>query len=398
MEISKDDPEYNNNLGLAYASTGKKDQAEHYYRLATDLKPDYAEAYRNLIAMKKISSLDDGDYRQIKKLWDDGGLNDANTAKLAFALGKIYDDCAMFAEAFDHYHLGNQLKMKETEIDFDAYFSHIDRVVDVFRNRPHCAIENEHASQPIFILGMPRSGTTLVEQILSRHPEVESCGELPCIERAITRLEQSFEQPRIYPDEFLSIDCAQFAAEVGEYFNWVDQIHDIGTGFFTDKMPFNFVHVWLVKTLFPNSAIVHCHRHPLDVITSNYFQLYGSEVNFVYDLNVLARYYVRYYRLMQYWHNLFPGEIYKIQYEALVSDHEAETRKLIENVGLPWNENCLDHKIAKSTVRTASIWQVRQGIYTSSKERWRHYRDGLQPAIDVLLEEKILDEEMRYIE
>ena len=398
VELDSAHPEYQNNIGLTYASMGDKEKAEQRYRQSLSLSPTYAEAYRNLVAMKKFQSVEDEDARMVEKLWQNPDLDDFNRCKLAFALGKIYDDCGLYDKAFETYDIGNQLKSKEITMDFDQYFSHIDRIAEVFNEAPSNAVlTNDGRAQPIFILGMPRSGTTLVEQIISRHPLVTGCGELPCIERAIGRLEKRYGESRVYPDDFARMNLAFLKQETAEYFAWVERLHDIEAGYFTDKMPFNFVHVGLIKVMFPHAAIAHCHRHPLDVMTSNYFQLYGSDINFVYDLQIMAKYYVRYHRLMRHWHNVFEGGLYKVQYEALVSDSEVETRSLIDNMGLEWNDACLDQKRSNTAVRTASIWQVRQGIYTSSKERWRRYERQLQPAIDILVQEKVLDENLQYI-
>ena len=399
VELEADHPEYQNNLGLTYASLGDKDSAEKYYRQSLSLNPNYAEAYRNLVAMRKFKSVDDDDVRKVEELWSNQSLDDFNRCKLAFTLGKIYDDCGLYERAFEIYDIGNKLKSKEITMDFDQYFGHIDRIVEVFNELPkQSVIHNDSNTQPIFVLGMSRSGTTLVEQILSRHPQVSGCGELPCIERAIGRLEKKYGEPRLYPDDFASLDSTMLSKETEGYFGWVRRLHDIQTGYFTDKMPFNFVHVWLIKALFPHAAIAHCHRHPLDVITSNYFQLYGSDINFVYNLEVLANYYVRYHRLMRHWHKLFGDGLYRVQYEALVSDNEAQTRLLIERMGLEWDDACLDPKRSGTAVRTASIWQVREGVYTSSKERWRQYEKGLQPAIDILIEAQVLDSDYQYID
>ncbi|MGI9316238.1 MAG: sulfotransferase [bacterium] len=399
IDLDQKHAEYRNNIGLTYASLGDKKSAEEYYRKAIALNSEYAEAYRNLVAMNKFTSLENEDAQMVIELWEKQDLSDFSRCKIAFALGKILDDCGLSDRAFETYDVGNQLKSKEISMDFDQYLTHIDRIVEVLDEKPeNTVLFNDNESQPIFILGMPRSGTTLVEQILSRHPEVTGCGELPCIERTIGRLEKKYDGPRVYPDDFKSIELTLYKQETQEYFNWVNRLHDISTGFFTDKMPFNFLHIWLIKAMFPHAAIAHCHRHPLDVLTSNYFQLYGSDINFVYDLEIMARYYVRYHRLMRHWHSLFEGEVYKVQYEALVMDSDAETRALIEHMGLEWDDACLDQKRSDTAVRTASIWQVRQGIYTSSKERWRRYEKHLEPVINILMEEGVLDSEHRYID
>ncbi|MDA7962470.1 MAG: sulfotransferase [Gammaproteobacteria bacterium] len=396
IQLAPDVAEYRNNRGLAHASKGEKAEAEAHYRRALELAPDYAETYRNLVAMKKYKDAGDEDVRAMERMWSGEARaeDDFTRTKLAFALGKVYDDLGEYARAFDCYAEGNRMKFAESGLDFDKYFAHIDGVPEVFTEPPREQSGVSASPAPIFIVGMPRSGTTLVEQILSRHPNVTGCGELPCIEKAIARMEKRAEPMRVYPRDFPGIGAGTLAEETRHYLSWVARLHDMRTGFFTDKMPFNFVHVWLIKALFPAAAIVHCHRHPLDVILSNYFQLYASDISFVYDLQVLARYYVRYYRLMRHWRKVFGGEIHKVQYETLVGDKEEETRRLIAAAKLPWDDACLDMKKSDAAVRTASIWQVRRGIYTTSRERWRNYEAQLAPAIAVLREEGVLDENL----
>lgn len=398
IHFDPDHPEYRNNAGLAHASMGEKQAAEDNYRAAISLNKDYIEAYRNLVAMRRFESPDDPDVKPLEAMWARDDNSDQARCKLAFALGKVYDDCGLYDRAFETYDIGNALKSREIDMDFNQYFGHIDRIIDVMDRPPELTSDVVPGSpRPIFVLGMSRSGTTLVEQIISRHPQVTGCGELPCIERAIGRLEKNYGEMRVYPDDFTSLPLDDFNSETREYLDWIGRLYDMSTTCFTDKMPFNFLHIWLIKVLFPRSSIIHCHRHPLDVILSNYFQLFGSEINYVYDLDVLSNYYVRHYRLMQHWHRVFPGGIYKVQYEALVADSEHQTRLLIEGAGLDWDDACLDARRSGAAVRTASIWQVRQGIYTSSRERWRNYEKYLTPAIDILQREGVLDDDLNYV-
>jgi tetratricopeptide (TPR) repeat protein len=397
LKLNPDHPEYQNNMGLAYSTLGDKENAGRHFRRSIELNPDHAEAYRNIATMKRFKSMDDPDAVRVKHLWEQENQDDFQAIRASFALGKIYDDCGLYDQAFPVYKKGNDLKFKETRIDLQGYFGHLDRIQEVFTQPPANVSALDISPQPIFILGMPRSGTTLVEQILTRHTEVHGCGELPCIERAITRLEKKSQPMIVYPEDFVDLGSSSYEQEVEEYHAWVKRLHDIKTPYFTDKMPFNFAHVWLVKAMFPGSAIVHCQRHPLDVITSNYFQLYGSEIGFVYDLETLTNYYILYHRLMSHWQSMFGDGIYNIKYEDLVSNTETETRRLVDAVNLDWQDNCLDHAQSDTAVRTASIWQVRQGIYTRSRERWRNYEKFLGEVIDMLAEEKILDQEGNWI-
>ena len=388
---------YLNNLGMVFSSLGDKVNAEKHYRDSLAINPKHAETHKNLVSMKRYESIDDSDVKAIEDIWNRGGLDEPSTINLSFALGKVYDDCALYDKAFDTYKIGNDLKFKDSSIDLEKYFAHIDRMSTIFTSPPDKVVTESTEIQPIFVLGMPRSGTTLVEQIISRHSSVTGCGELPGIERAIGHLENAASAVRIYPDDFFDISAEQFALQSREYMSSVREIHNLNTPYFTDKMPFNFVHIWLLKAMFPDSPIVNCQRHPLDVILSNYFQTYGSDVSFVYNLEALSHYYVRYHKLMIHWENLFGRQVTNIRYEELVTDNENQVRTLIEAIGLPWEESCLNRQESMKAVRTASIWQVRQGIYTSSKERWRHYQQKLQPVISILCEHGILDSDHNHI-
>ena len=402
IDNDPENPEYRNHIGLTHAALGDRRQAEENYRIAISLNNGDIEAYRNLILMRKFTSLDDPDVVALEAMWKREDQRDDTRCKLAFALGKVYDDCGLYDRAFEIYEVGNRIKsieIAQNGFDFDRFFNHIHHISSIF-NKPPLVTSDVYrmgVTQPIFIVGMTRSGTTLVEQIISRHPEVTGCGELPCIERAITRLEKDHGPAIVYPDDFPLLDVEVLNCESREYLDWVARLHDLTTTHFTDKLPFNFAHIWLIKALFPEAAIVHCHRHPLDVIISNYFQLFSSEINYVYDLQILAKFYICYHRLMKHWQAIFPGAVYKVQYEALVADKENQIRQLITGVGLGWDDACFDQGRADMAVRTASIWQIRQGIYASSKGRWRHYEAKLSPAIRLLQTEGILDTEMNLI-
>ncbi|MXY65549.1 MAG: tetratricopeptide repeat protein [Gammaproteobacteria bacterium] len=400
IDLDPENPEYRNHIGLTYAALGEKKQAEENYRVAISLNATDVEAYRNLTSMRKFTSLDDPDVQSLQALWERDELSDDARCRLAFALGKIYDDCGLYDRAFEIYEIGNRFKSEEiarSGFDFDQYFGHIERIAETFNKPPSVTADVISGSaRPIFVLGVSRSGTTLVEQIISRHPDVTGRGELPCIERAISRLEKEYGEMRVYPDDFLRLDKADFDNETREYLDWVTRLHNLNTAHFTDKMPFNFVHIWLIRALFPNASIIHCHRHPLDIILSNYFQWFGSDINYVYDLQILARFYVCFHRLMQHWHRVFPEVIHRVQYEALIADKENQIRELIRGAGLDWDQACLDSGRSDTAVRTASVWQVRQGIYTSSRERWRNYARYLSPAIGILRTEGILDSDFQY--
>ncbi len=388
IDLDPENSVYHHHLGSVHAALGDRERAEENFRTAIGLDGKDIEAYRNLTTMRTFSSLEDPDVQSLQALWEREDYNEEARGRLAFALGKVYDDCGLYDRAFEFYEVGNRIKSAEiarSGFDFDQYFGHIRRIAEVFDRPPTVTSDVIPGSpRPIFVLGMSRSGTTLVEQILSRHPDVTGRGELPCIERVISRLEKGNGAIQIYPDDFPRLDQADFDRETREYLHWVTRLRELETGHFTDKMPFNFVHIWLIKALFPTAAIILCNRHPLDVILSNYFQWFGSDINYVYDLKILARFYLCFHHMMQHWQRIFPGEIHIVQYENLIADKDNQVRELIKRAGLDWSQDCLDFSRSDTAVRTASVWQVRQGIYTSSKARWRNYERCLAPAIEVL--------------
>ena len=398
VALDPQNPEFATNLGLIHSSLGDRENAGIFYRKALRLAPLHAETLLNIVTMKRFASVDDSDAQQIISMWEQTGMDDSTRIHVAFALGKIYDDCGRYDDAFKVYRVGNDLKFKESRGDPVAWFDRIDRIPKALNHPPLVTSQCNYSSQPIFILGMPRSGTTLVEQIISRHSRVHGCGELHGMEQAIRNLENKPEVVRVYPDDLQHVSRSEFEIEAREYLAGVKRLHDVQADYLTDKMPYNFHHVWLIQAMFPDSAIVHCQRHPLDVILSNYFQLFGSDVGFAYNLESLTQYYIRYHRLMTQWKAMFGDEIYNVVYEDLVSDVENQTRRLIDAINLPWEDNCLDQNRSGTVVRTASIWQVRQGIYTRSKERWRNYHTHLRSCIAILSKAGVLDDAGNWLE
>ncbi len=398
VALDPKNPEFANNLGLIHSSLGDREKAEIFYRKVLQLDPSHGETYRHLAAKRRFQSIDDPDAQQVISMWERPALDDSARISVAFALGKIYDDCGQYDDAFKVYRVGNDLKFRESGRSLDTWLERMDRILKALNSPPLITSQRNDSPQPIFILGMPRSGTTLVEQIISRHSRVQGCGELHGMEQAIRRLENPPNAMRMYPDDFQHVSQGELEIEAEEYLAWVKRLHDVKSEYLTDKMPYNFSHIWLIKAMFPDSAIVHCQRHPLDVILSNYFQLYGSDVGFAYNLESLTQYYLRYHRLMIQWRAMFGMQIYNVAYENLVSDVENQTRQLIDAVNLPWEDRCLDQGGSDTVVRTASIWQVRQGIYTRSKERWKNYQAHLQPCIAILARAGILDDAGKWLE
>lgn len=399
IEIAPDVAKYHNSLGLAHASRGDKIAAETCYRDAILLEPRFGEAYRSLAALKTFESDKDPDLALLQSAWDDPGISEPARCKVAFALGKAHDDYGNYDKAFAAYRAGNDIMADgHTGGTTDAHIARFSRTIEVLSSPPESTAEKPLPSaRPLFIVGMPRSGTTLVEQILSGSNEVTACGELPGLEQCVVALRESGIAGQ-FPDGFTQITTAQLSLQASAYLASASRHKTLSTRLFTDKMPINFRYVWLIRAMFPDSDIIYCKRHPLDIVLSNYFQLYGAAtMDFTYRLNDLARYYVAYHRLMIHWQKLFQNTLHTVQYETLVTDNRETVEKLIAYVGLPWNDCFLQHQHSAATVRTASIWQVRQGIYTRSVARWQHYRQQLAPAIDVLKRANVLDNDLREI-
>lgn len=391
IALMPDNAEYWSNVGLVHAALGDKAQAEKCYRHSLDLRPRHPEPYRSLVAMKRYSDVQDEDIQVMQSMWQDTQLEQGYRMKLAFALGKAYDDCGLYDEAFAVYDEGNRLKFAEINTDFEQFFTHIDTIAQVYDKAPTQVSDATYDIAPIFIVGMPRSGTTLSEQIIARHPDVTGCGELPCIEFSIGAIEQDQGAVFSYPKDFVTLGVDKLNEKSAAMIDYVTRHYSVNTPYFIDKMPTNFMHVGFIKSLFPKAKIVNCRRHPLDVILSNYFQIFGSDLNFVYNLETLAKYYICYHALSRHWQGLFADDFYQNDYEALVTNHEAEAKKLITALDLPWDAACIDSDKALKQVRTASIWQVREGIYTRSKQRWKNYESQLAPAIAILQASGILD-------
>jgi hypothetical protein len=232
---------------------------------------------------------------------------------------------------------------------------------------------------------MPRSGTTLVEQIIASHPQVFGAGELCHIGAMVAGLPARLQTDTTYPECVTMLD-ERLARSLAE--DYLEKLRALGDDAkrVSDKMPANFFNLGLIALMFPNARVIHCRRDPLDVCLSIYFQQFAYGHNYAYDLSDIAVYYRQYKRLMHHWHAVLPLEIHEVQYEKLIADQEAVSRRLIDYCGLPWDESCLEYYKNKRAVQTMSNWQVRQPIYTHSMQRWKHYEKHLDELKEVLAE------------
>lgn len=307
-------------------------------------------------------------------------------ATLHFALGNLYDAIGSFDDAFNHYHQANELKSRG--YDPLKHVRFVDSLITIYNkdflnNAPHGKNESQ---RPVFIIGMPRSGTSLVEQILASHPRIHGAGELEVIGRMTDALPAELGVNTPYPqclssltqekcDELAQRYLEQLASQAGDALR------------VTDKMPRNFLHLGFITLLFPHARIIHCIRNPLDTCLSCYFQRFVGGNEFADNLADLGAYYNQYLRLMRHWKTTLDISMLEIRYEELVADQETMSRTLIEYCGLEWDDHCLRFFENKRTVATASYDQVSQPMYTKSVERWRNYEKYLGPLKKALAEE-----------
>jgi len=379
-----------NNLGVALQMQGRFDEAGRSYRAALDLLPGYAEAHRHLTTLRRAHPA--GHAREIEALLASREPSDTQRAHLYFALAKIDEDEGRHREAFEHWRQGNELKRARVHFDPFVHDRLIERIVETFSAELIAKRDSlgDDSRLPVFVVGMPRSGTTLVEQIVSSHPAVHGGGELGFLLNLERRLAASIPEPRGWPECARGIDAGVARRFQGVY---LEHLRGLAASAWriTDKLPENFLRVGLATLLFPRAAVIHCRRNPLDTCLSNYFQLFVSGNEYSYDLRWLARYYRAYERLMAHWHAVVPDNVLDVDYEALLDDRERVTRRMIEFVGLPWDDRCLDHTRNRRPVETASSWQARQPLYTTSRDRWKRYAPWLGGLVEALGRGRVAD-------
>jgi tetratricopeptide (TPR) repeat protein len=295
-----------------------------------------------------------------------------------FAAGDVLDRMGEYDRAFAHYVTANQLK--PVEFDPETHAEFVDRLTTVFalERLPNLAHAGNASELPVFILGMPRSGTTLVEQILAAHPHVVGAGELDDIGQTAAALRGTIDPESTYPEVVTLASSALLDERAQQY---LEKLERLGGGALrvTDKMPHNFLHIGLIQLLLPRARIIHCRRDPLDTCLSCYFHDFTGRHPYAYDLGHLGFYYREYERLMEHWRKLLGPHLLEIQYEDLVADLEGVSRKMVDYCGLEWSDDCLRFYESKRLVHTASYDQVRRPIYSKSIGRWRRYESHLQP-------------------
>lgn len=382
LKQAPDNIEFHYNVAVIYSRHGESKRAQQLFHKAIDLKPDYADAY-HAIADEKSYKDDDHFLEQIEKQLEKENLGDRQRSYLEFAAGKVSADRQEYDRAFLHYSRGNQFK--SAHFMSEHYRKDIDSYISYFNTEyvEKYADWGLHSHKPIFVLGMPRSGTTLIEQILASHSQVYGAGECNDIHGVVRAMVRKSPEKMEFPECLSTHKHIDILAYATKYLEKLEHL-SAGESYVINKMPANFLYIGLILMMFPNSRIIHSVRSPMDTCLSCYFQNFFVGQEYSFDLEDLAEFYNGYHRLMTHWKTIYPQKILDVKYENVVSDREIQVRRMLDFCGLDWEDACMSHETGKKHVITASKCQVRQPIYNTSVERWRHYEKHLQPLIDSL--------------
>ena len=382
-------------LGHVLKASGDFEGAVASYDGCRQLTPDSGETYWSLANLKTYR-FDDDMVAAMEAQAASPELASMSRVNFLFALGKAYEDRGDYEQAWDRYRRGNEIRRAEVAYDPVQTEAVNDRMVATFTPELLASLQGggNPDPAPIFILGLPRSGSTLLEQVLASHSQVEGTAELPYVGRLATSLGRSRAGGVNYPEAMRELAPASLAALGAQYLSLARMHRRSGAPRFIDKMPNNFPNVGLIAAMLPNARIVDARRHPLDACLSCYRQLFAKGQNFTYDLTEIGEYYLQYQRMMDHWHDVLPGRVLTVQYEEVVTDFEAQARRLVDFCGLPWEDACLRFWESERPVRTPSAEQVRQPIYNRSIGHWRKYERHLGELIEVIA--PIRDRYRRY--
>lgn len=376
-----------NNLGNVLKELGRFEEALRAFDTAISLQPDTIGVYVNLSDAKKFRDGDDPHLRAIEGfLAKFDTLKDDDQMHAGFAAAKAYDDLKRYEEGFPYLIRANALKRKTAGYDETAVLKLFERIKSTFTaDLVGSKTGGGFATQkPIFVLGMPRSGTTLVEQILASHARVTGAGELKDLSETVNSVRGSDGQQAAYP-EFAPILSPSELAKIGEVYAAKLDRHAPGAERITDKMPSNFYFLGLIHLALPGAKVIHTNRNPVDTCVSCFSKLFAGEQSQTYDLAELGRYYRAYHGLMAHWRSVLPKSAFlDVQYEEVVADTEGQARRILDHCGLEWSPQVLDFHRTERPVKTASARQVRQPIYGSSVQRWRNYEKFLTPLLQEL--------------
>lgn len=369
--------------GHALKTRGRADEAVEMYRRAIVEHSEHGESYYSL-ANLKVYRFDEAEVEKMQSMETNGNLGFMDRVYLNFALAKAFEDRHQYDTAFAYYAQGNALKKVQSRYDAERMHAELESVKNICDRQFFAERDGYGAdiADPIFILGLPRSGSTLLEQILSSHSQVDGTLELPNILSLSQRLRR-----RPGSGGYPAVMCQlsdQECTDAGRAYIDDTRIHRAGARFFIDKMPNNFRHIGLIKLILPNAKIIDARREPMACCFSGFKQLFAEGQEFTYDLEDVGQYYNDYVDLMAHWNMALPDFVLRVQHEDVVADLEAEVRRILKFCGLPFEDACLRYFETQRNIRTPSSEQVRQPIFTAGLEQWRHFEPWLAPLQSVL--------------
>jgi len=371
------------NLGMAYQALGKFEESKKYFESVLKNNPKFTRADRSL-SMSLKYDINNPHLKSMENKIKDQSLNNFQKIELYFGLGKAYEDIKNYKKSFENYKLGNKIKRDTIKYQINDDVKLFENIKNSFSNINFQNLENvgNKNNKMIFILGMPRSGTTMVEQIIANHKNVYGAGELRDLTQIIK--ENFLVNDKIKFPEKLNIKDQNFFNNMGtKYLENLDR-YVTNKNYITDKAPLNFKWIGLIKLILPKSKIIHCTRDPKDICLSLFKNFFEGELNFSYSLEEAGKYYKLYQNLIEFWKQLLPDFIYDISYEKLVENQEPESRKLLNFCNLDWDKNCLTFYKNKRGIVTASFAQARKPIYKNSVKSWQKYKGELLPLFNTL--------------
>lgn len=382
VSLKPDSTELNTRMALLHAIAGRPDDAAKFYAAAISSNPFSGDAHYGLAYLRRFRSYDD-DLERMEEAYRSAQISDPDRILVGFALGKAFDDLSLHDKAFEYMHQANELQRQSIVYSFCDQKKMFDRHKKAFDQDfvDHCRAFSVADDTAIFILGMPRSGTSLVEQILASHPLVHGAGEV--------------EYSRLFADDVRRLTGRAFPQSIASIA--AQKLHDLALGYIKrlrfnagaarhviDKLPHNFLRIGLFAALMPNAKIVLCERDPLDTCLSIYQHPMAPDHGYASDMTELGKYYRLYQDMMSYWDRLLPGHMIRIRYEELVEDPDGQVRELLDNCGLPFDPACLSFYETRRIVDTPSALQVRKPIYKSAVGRAKKYHRSLRPLAAAL--------------
>ena len=379
VELDSGNAQFLNNLASSYIAVGNLQEAEATYDKLIARRPKNFEAWYNRSSLRKQTE-SSNHIRQLERLLKKVPAGDPRETPLCYTLAKEYEDLGKDRRSFSCLRRGADSFRRRSNYDVQLDVDLMRRIAELFDARYAASVKSaDERRGPIFVLGLPRSGSTLVERILSNHSDVTSLGEITDLGMTLNRVAQTTDRRQLLQN-LARLD----PNDVGSSYLASTSSYGIGTPCFVDKTPVNFLYVGLIAKALPAATIIDVRRHPVDSCLSMYRALFREGYPFSYDLDDLASYYIAYHGLMRHWRETFPGSVVEVSYEALVDDLETVSKTVVSQCGLEWQQACAEFEKNRSPVATASAAQVRRPIYRDALARWRRFETQLAPLIEQL--------------